>query len=489
MKNHLLFVLFVMPALLHSQTYKNWSVIMNVNDDAVFGNLRPRVEAVSDVVPFVIWGKNQNGTVYASSKQTASFSSPMALNPSGLKIFTADWAGPEMASNGSTLYVAFKQVPENSGRIYVVKSDDGGLNFSDTVRVSDDTWTRFPYPAVDPTGKPYVALMEFDSGFFNPHYAVATSNNLGQTFNASVKASGLAPGEVCDCCPSMMLADASRATLLFRNNDNNLRDIWAAVSSNGGANFATAADIDNNNWMINACPSSGPDGISLGDSLLTVWMSGAGGSSRVNVGTADFLGLNVGLNREITLNPPSGLNQNFPRIAGIGDTIGMVWQEGYQGRVLIKGIFSVTGVVGLLNNAHDTISDPSLFAQKNPDIAFANGLFHIVWQNSDEGKVSYRELNINAPTGHKPLLSNNSDISIYPNPASGHIKLKVTDSKKQDLAILILDHSGQLVATKQAHIENNLSEDLDVSDLKKGLYFLKAKGANTTSTLKFVIDR
>ena len=61
-------------------------------------------------------------------------------------------------------------------------------------------------------------------------------------------------------------------SLFFRNNDNNLRDIWVSRSSNSGLDFTEATDVDDTDWVINACPISGPQMAQLaGDSLITAW--------------------------------------------------------------------------------------------------------------------------------------------------------------------------------------------------------------------------
>ena len=162
-----------------------------------------------------------------------------------------------MAVRDNDVFVTFKAQPENSGFVYVVKSTDGGKTFGDTVRVSDNNWSRFPEVAVLPNGNPVVTYMDFDPDFKDPRYVVSVSNDGGKSFQDVVSATEEAPGEACDCCPGFIMADNDRITILFRNNDNDLRDIWASISEDGGKTFHLAKDIDESNWTIGGCPSTG----------------------------------------------------------------------------------------------------------------------------------------------------------------------------------------------------------------------------------------
>ena len=460
-----------------------WSSIEVVNSDPGKGSARPRITAVNGNIPVIIWGDKSNSFVYFSRKSSGSWSNGLKLNPSGMTVFASDWAGPELAANGNTVFVSFNALPEKSEKSYVVSSTDGGINFSSPVPVSNNIWTRFPTPAVDENGKPYVAFMEFDSGFVDPHYAVATSSNSGQSFTASVIGTSLAPGEVCDCCPAFLWADLNNVALFFRNNDNNLRDIWASVSNNSSATFTKAADIDDNNWMINSCPSTGPDALIIGDSLIAVWMSGASTKSRINMGTADISGLSIGRNVEINPGVPSSANQNYPRIAGSTDTLGVVWQETGQGKIVIKGLFSTTGIQGLLNADADTISELSDIFQVKPDIAFQNGVFHITWQNSVQNSVLYRTLSVDGPIGlHQ--INKSISIEVFPNPSSEDINVEVP-LKYIGGAMVLRNNQGQIILQKKIIDEKN---KINSTMLPNGVYFLTVDQNGSHESVKLFVE-
>ena len=96
---------------------------------------------------------------------------------------------------------------------------------------------------------------------------VNKSNDFGNSFVGAVEASHLSPGEPCDCCKSSLVIDNDNIYLLYRNNDNNVRNSFVAKSSNGGLSFDTYTDLDDFNWIVSSCPATTPKGIINNDSL------------------------------------------------------------------------------------------------------------------------------------------------------------------------------------------------------------------------------
>ena len=137
----------------------------------------------------VMWGKSNNLGVYVSTLNGTAFSSPLKVTPNGVNAFVQSWAGPGMDVLGDNVFVSFKSQPENAGFVYVVKSSDGGKTFGDTVRVSNNNWSRFPEVAVLPNGNPVVTFMDFDPNFKDPRYVVSVSKDGGKSFQQTVNAS------------------------------------------------------------------------------------------------------------------------------------------------------------------------------------------------------------------------------------------------------------------------------------------------------------
>lgn len=489
MKTHTLLLTCLISQTCLSQYTLQWSDTSLVNSNQDFGNTRPKITVVDDDIPIVMWGRSNNKEVYVSRHSGGTFGSPLKVTPNGMNTFVQSWAGPDMASSGDTVFVVFKSQPEAQGYVYSVRSTDGGTTFGDTVRVAQQNWSRFPAISVRPGGHPVVTYMQFDSNFTEPHYVVCSSNNAGQSYSQPVSGTS-APGEACDCCPGHVVGTSAETILLFRNNDNNIRDIWATVSTDSGQSFSTEADIDNNSWLINACPSTGPDAVVVGDSLVAVWMSAASGFSRANIGVRDLATLSNGWNSEIT--PGSSTNQNFPKIAGNRDTIGMIWQDYVLGTSSILFTWSVTGASGLVANIPDTVNVTPTGFRSNPDVAYHNGVFHMTWQDNSADIVVYRTATIGLPDS---TVSANTiyrgirpkKLNVYPNPSNGFVWVEHNSEERiVPENVLLYNSTGKIVEAPVTEFQTRLQ--VEVGHLPKGLYIIALSFGNKWKTVKLQVE-
>ena len=221
---------------------------------------------------------------------------------------------------------------------------------------------------------------------------MANSPNGGQSYLDDVNASEIAPGEVCDCCPAALLSEGQRQVAMFRNNDNNLRDLWVTISNDNGADFDTGDDMDPNNWMINSCPSTGPDGYMNGDTLYTVWMSAGQGASRVYMSSVYLPTGTLGATYEVASDPITSTNHNYPRVAGEGQIMGVVYQQSASGNVNCAMTISTDG--GNSFSQPFYLHDETFGTQRNPDVTYANGKFHVVFEDVAAGSVIYRTVSL-----------------------------------------------------------------------------------------------
>lgn len=461
----------ILPTRSSAQIDITWSDEIEVNGNFDYGFSRPKLALTSNGDPVVMWGKRNNLDVYVSRYKDGKFLEPVKVTPNGISAFAQDWLGPDMVAYGDTIYVAFEAEPEGTGLIYVVRSIDGGLSFGDTVRVSANPQTRFPALSVSPDGTLFVALMEFEPGYKEPHYAVAVSKDGGQSFSEAVKGSGIAPGEVCDCCPAYLLSNEQATTLFFRNNDDNLRDIWAARSIDGGKSFPKAKEIDNSNWMIGACPSSGPSAIYYKDSLATVWMSAASGSSRAMIGSASEVGLDLGFNALLTPNAPSTANQNFPIIAGKWDVTGVVWQESNNGKSYLQFVSTDKGLMDLVGQTPITVNEGVSNIPRNPQMKYENGVFHLTWQDLRSQSIKYRKGSIVNFVGVSEATK--QTVKAYPNPSGEYVTIE--NEMPMD-RIEVLDATGKML--KVTSLNGAQQHRLDVSGLTPNLYFIRIYSNN-----------
>lgn len=471
-KINFLFILVFGPvAALFAQslTWSNEQVVANGNP---YGNTRPRIAVASGNVPVVIWGGGMTTQpLYTARKSGTTFSMAMPVTPNGVDPAIMTWHGPDIAADANIVFIVFKREMEMMYNIYCIKSTDGGLTWGDTVRVDgmNGPYSRFPAVDVTSSGNPAVLFMAFDSAWGSATYVVTNSIDGGMTFQLPVDVSAAGGSYVCDCCPGYIEVEGNNQAAAWRRNNNNLRDMWANVSVNDGVSFSSAMDVDNTDWMITSCPSSGPDPYLWNDSLFTVFMSQATGNSRVYLNTSNYNTLQSGSTTMLHPSVPSSTLQNYPFIAGSADTIVVVWQQTSGGNTDVWYSWSVTGAAGLFSNAA-ILNSATSGSQQNPHVAYSNGVFHFVFSDMNSGNVIYKSATI-SPTGIE-MVDEKLHVKVYPNPSDESILLHVPAGKA--FSIKLSDMTGRTIETFQTSGERQVILHHQVA----GVYFLEVTGEN-----------
>jgi hypothetical protein len=449
----------LLAIIILGQTSLSLGPVIDVNSSNQ-GGLRPRITINGDGMPVVLWGRNSPNANRVAVGTGTGFTPGVQVHIPGSVIPAAsDWQGSSIAAAGNTVWVVMKATPEDEQSIYVRRSDDGGLTWGDTIRVVPDNGllSRFPVIGVSDPDRPVVQYMEFADGFWGARYVVTRMEN--GVFQEPLQVSApYAPGNVCDCCPAQVVVQGEEVAALYRNAGDDERVMWGAFSHDGAASFANSAKIDTTGWIISQCMSSGPDGYITGDSLTYVWMSGAVMGSKAYVGRINVNDGGIGHHRRISSLPQSVI-QNFPRIAGTGDTLGVVWQQSSGGQMEILFSWSTTGPDGL--GSPDTINVVLEGMQRTPDIAYADGAFHIVWDEMGSSQVRYRKLTLESTVSIAE--ASRAEMKIWPNPTTGILQLQGVSCPYAR----ITDLQGRTV------LEQRLQDGtLDVSTLAAGRYVL-----------------
>ena len=459
-----------------AQSAITWSAGMNVAANS-YGNMHPRMVVDGSGNPLIIWGRMSDASVLFSRWNGTAFTVPVKLNPSGMSVATASWMGPDIASKGDTVYVVMKKTPESSdtNHIYIVRSFNGGMNFSTPTRVDfvSDSLSRFPTLTVDKYGNPMVAFMKFNAAFGAARWVVTKSSNYGSTFSTDVKASGQGGGVVCDCCPGGIVNSENTIAMLYRANLSNIRDSWAGISLNNGNTFPNGFDIDQNNWSLSACPSTGPDGIIVNDTLYSVFMNGASGTSRTYLSKSTISTSAVN-SVDLLTGSISGLTlQNYPRIDRFGKAAAIVWKQRVNGADQLPVLFTNN----IANGFPSMPENVDLADITNTDVALSNGNIYVIWQDDVSGTVKYRKGTF-TPTTTDINEADENHFSVYPNPSSSEININFYPNSTTEVEIL--NTLGEtIILTKNKN-------KVDISMLPDGIYFLKVKDENHFYSRKIV---
>ena len=235
--------------------------------------------------------------------------------------------------------------------------------------------------------------MHFESGWGEPQYQLIHSPDLGLSFENSISVTGEYLGEACDCCVSSIIGSKEHIAVLFRNNNDNIRDMIAATSPRNILGFSSYTDLDEASWQIFACPSTGGDGVINDQQLYAAYMSGHSGKNLIYISGMDLETNKRIFDRGLMETPLKRVSYNYPRIAGAGDTVGIVWQESSSGDRSVYFSYSTTGIDALGKN-RILLSESRDGHQLNPDIGYLDGLFHFTWQDNATDRVKYRSFDV-----------------------------------------------------------------------------------------------
>lgn len=457
---------------LTAQNGISWSTPVDISPSQ-FDNMHPRVVTDGAGDPMVIWGNANAKKVYFSRWTGNGFSSPTQLNPPSIPIFAASWAGPDLASWGDTVYVVFKETPEDASGIYVVRSLDGGVNFSAPERVDAiaDSISRFPAISTDADGNPLVAFMKFNPGWSNSRYVVARSTDLGLSYGPDQLASKYSGGSVCDCCPATLTHSGNTVALLYRDNLNNLRTSWAGISSDGGNSFPKGLEVDDTNWMINACPASGPDGVIIGDQLYSVFMSGTGGKTLCYRSRSNMSNLEMEITEPLTTVFPGLSIQNYPRIAASGYAAAIVWPQTVNGSSQLAIQFT-DNIGNGFPSSFEVLANNNV---ENADVAFSNdGRIYVVWEDAGSGTVKYKKGTYTI-SGQKDLTLEPAVVSVFPNPArQTTLQFHSLETEGQIVDFQLYSAQGQGIHSGNGVVINH-QLPLNFTGLPSGAYFLRVQ--------------
>lgn len=487
MKNfYFVFVIFISNLMIaNAQTAVYWNSPITVALGSTYSNIFPRINLVNGNTPLITWTNSSTASLYSSIKMGASFMMPVKVNPTGIIPEAFWWSGPESRTAGDTVFVVFSVQTSTTGKIYTVRSIDGGSTYEDTVRADGfmgNDRSRFPAIGIGNSGNPLVSFMRMDSVYADPQWHVSSSTNGGTSFLPDISASNLAPMEACDCCPSAIATSGDKNCVLYRNNNSNIRTIYTAFSNDASASFPQQTQVDLTNWMFMACPSDGPTGVIVGDTLIYAWRSQ--NTSKIYLGTVNVNDQQIGIHRMLT--PFASGTQNYPQIAAKGDTVGIVWQENNAGKTDVYFTYSLTGAAGL-GIFIDTLTTGMTATQSRPDIVFNNKKFHVSFSDAVGADVVYMQGDLTNGIGINETNVINDLQIISVQEVNGKIEIKINSPFETSVSIQFVNSNGQKLLNQKLSLNSGTNTYSLLGNLSSGVNYLNLLTSNGKNYSKKVM--
>ncbi len=473
------------------------------------------------VVAWMSWKWQQEIVI----KTTASFdrgetwSEPVFIPHASPNYGSAD---PSMVfdetGNLFLFYVDYRTEPD-SGAVYVVKSTDSGLSWSEPVEVIngfadgtkkpiDRPWsaidiskgngngniyiTTKPAPWINPPNRPYfIRSTDHGASWDDWKYVDTTGWLVGNTIQSPMASPAVSRDGTYYCIyPSYLLAQSPYARYLL------------AASSDGGNTFQyhevlkITSSIDEplakKGYVLIADPSDS-------DHLLFCFPVAPLGDPDVYI--TETYDKGVSWTDPVRVNDdPAGNGILQDLIWAAFDDEGNVvvnWRDrrnsgepGYETSYEIWGAYRSKDSASFSPNFRisDTLIEyDDVLANSGNDflcVKLRNDTLYSVWGDTRTGKLNiwFERMKVpgeNINSIYDQATKTHISIDIFPNPASGHITVKGKDMRE----LTVTDMGGRILIGKIVHSQNEI---LDITAFPAGIYLLKVKTKNGVTVKKFI---
>ncbi len=219
------------------------------------GAQQPQVAVGARGEIHVVFGRE--GAVYhtVSTDEARTFRAPVKIGALP-KLALGMHRGPRIAVAGERLVVT--AISHEEGDLLAWTSADRGVSWTGPAPVNTAPKSaREGLHAMAGSGE-RVAVAWLDLRNGGTELWGALSKNGGTTWEPDARIYQSPDGSICQCCaPSLAFGPKGELAAMWRNAIGGARDLYAALSSDGGATFGSAAKLGTGTWKLNACPMDG----------------------------------------------------------------------------------------------------------------------------------------------------------------------------------------------------------------------------------------
>lgn len=377
--------------------------------------------------------------------------------------------------------------------IWYMRSIDQGMTWTTPVSLSDDD-SKFPqdFPAIacDSSDNVYVSFLDFREPKISgtPSHGrlfVRRSVDGGMSWSNSVKADSMANGigGTCECCAQHLAVSANgNVFIAFRSStvntkNNNTRNIYLARSTDKGNTFQPSLNIQETDWILDACPMKGPNiSIDESETAHVVWADGRTNPARLYYTSVPSAATTTPTNTRF--DATGSTSANFPDVTTFvnGKYRAIIYQT------------SNFGMRYLLYRDNIPLVDnrplPAGESQQVASILFApDGTRYLAWQDSKLGDPNIYFCQDTSPLESSAVEEQTITLpfSIYPNPLPSESR-SITINHQSSIAstLQIIDILGREVFRTQ--LSNSASQTLELPNVSEGNYICVLNSGNSLQT-------
>ena len=220
------------------------------------GGLQPQAAVGAKGEIHVVFGQKDGAIFHTiSTDEARTFRAPVKIGALP-KLALGMHRGPRIAVAGERVVVT--AISHDGGDVLAWTSTDRGVTWMGPATLNTAPKSaREGLHAMAASGE-RVAVAWLDLRNSGTELWGALSKNGGASWEPDARIYQSPDGSICQCCaPSLAFGPRGELAAMWRNALGGARDLYAALSSDGGQTFAPAEKLGTGTWKFNACPMDG----------------------------------------------------------------------------------------------------------------------------------------------------------------------------------------------------------------------------------------
>lgn len=235
---------------------------------------QPQLASTGDMVGMTFGAGNAVYYAY-STDHGATFSDPVKVAQEG-QLALGRHRGPRIAYQAGNVVVSAivgQKGKGADGDLFAWLSPDNGKTWSKGIRVNDVEGSAREGLHAMASGNGWVVAVWLDLRKPGARLYGARSSDGGKTWAKNFLIYESPEGRVCECChPSVLVGPGGAIYAMWRNSLEGARDMYLAVSRDGGQTWGKVSKLGKGTWPLKACPMDGGGmALSATSRLYTVW--------------------------------------------------------------------------------------------------------------------------------------------------------------------------------------------------------------------------